>query len=130
MYVTPWKSNSFIRDIENEFTRGLDVMRHWPLNTVNSPFKFSSRVNESTLVIEGVVPGLSKKDLTMEVIDSVLLISSKKESETGNMKFEKHFTIPENSDIDNIGAVCKDGLLTVTIPQIEPEVISKKITVK
>lgn len=126
-YLYPWtRANSFIREVENELTRGLDSMRHWPLNTAQSPFKFNASTADNALVIEGVVPGLSKKDITIEIVDSVLCIDSKKE----DTKIDRKFTLPEDSDIDNISAVCKDGLLTVTIPQIVPETISRKITIK
>jgi len=127
----PWgRTGNFIREVETELSKGLDVMRHWPLNTAQSPYKFSSYTTANSLIVEGVVPGLSKKDIQVEVVDSVLHISSEKESEAGNTAFNRKFTVPENSDADKITANCKDGLLTITIPKITPEVIARKITVK
>ena len=45
--------------------------------------------------------------------------------------FKKAYRISNDSiDVDNISAKCENGLLTVTVPKIVPEVVSRKIKIK
>ncbi len=133
MYIYPTRDivTRFTKDYETilDRMRGLHQNGAWSASS-NSEFKFSSAIIDNSLVIRGAVPGLSKKDLILNVVDSVLTITTKAESDDSFSKIEKHFNLPDDSDIDNITAVCKDGLLKITIPRITPEVISKTITIK
>lgn len=95
--------------------------------------------------IEMAVPGLKKEDFKISFDRNVLTISSEKkeEKEDKNEKFTRReynyqsfsrsFTLPENSNAENISAEYKDGILKVSIPkkEIKPvENTSKFIDVK
>ena len=79
------------------------------------------------------IPGLEKKDLTVEVEDGTLTISGVKhhikEDEGAKVlrrelkasSFKRNFEIGENLDGENIKAVFKNGILNIDIPKIEPE---------
>ena len=79
------------------------------------------------------IPGLDKKDLTVEVEDGTLTISGVKhhikEDEGAKVlrrelkasSFKRNFEIGENLDGENIKAVFKNGILNIDIPKIEPE---------
>ena len=79
------------------------------------------------------IPGLDKKQLNVEVEDGVLTISGDKHStfeDTGakvlrrelkQSSFKRSFELGEQLDGDNIDASFKDGVLSVSIPKIEPE---------
>ena len=79
------------------------------------------------------IPGLDKKDLTVEVEDGTLTISGVKhhikEDEGAKVirrelkasSFKRNFEIGENLDGENIKAVFKNGVLNIDIPKIEPE---------
>lgn len=79
------------------------------------------------------IPGLEKKDLTVEVEDGTLTISGVKhhikEDEGAKVlrrelkasSFKRNFEIGENLDGENIKAVFKNGVLNIDIPKIEPE---------
>ena len=79
------------------------------------------------------IPGLDKKQLKVEVEENVLTISGDKHStfeedgakvirrELKQSSFKRSFELGEQLDGDNIAANFKDGVLSVSIPKIEPE---------
>ena len=87
------------------------------------------------------IPGLDKKDLSIDVEDSVLSIAGNKHGlfdddgakvirrELKHSSFKRQFELGELLDGDKIKASFKDGLLSVEIPKVEP-VKPKKKSVK
>ena len=87
------------------------------------------------------IPGLDKKDLSVEVEDGVLTISGDKHGlfddkgakvirrELKHSSFKRSFELGELLDGENIKASFKDGLLSIEIPKTEPE-LPKKTSVK
>ena len=79
------------------------------------------------------IPGLNKKQLNVDVEDGVLTISGDKHStfeddgakvirrELKQSSFKRSFELGELLDGDNIAANFKDGVLSVSIPKVEPE---------
>ena len=79
------------------------------------------------------IPGLEKKDLTVEVEDGTLTISGVKHHivedegvkvlrrELKASSFKRNFELGENLDGENFKAVFKNGILNIDIPKIEPE---------
>ena len=79
------------------------------------------------------IPGLDKKDLSIEVEEGVLTIAGNKHGlfdDTGakvirrelkQSSFKRQFELGELLDGDKVKASFKDGLLSVEIPKIEPE---------
>ena len=79
------------------------------------------------------IPGLNKKQLNVDVEDGVLTISGDKHStfeddgakvirrELKQSSFKRSFELGEMLDGDNIAANFKDGVLSVSIPKVEPE---------
>ena len=87
------------------------------------------------------IPGLDKKQLEVSVEDGVLTISGDKHStfeddgakvlrrELKQSSFKRQFELGELLDGENIKASFKDGILSVSVPKVEPEK-PKKHTVK
>ena len=87
------------------------------------------------------IPGLDKKQLSVDVEDGVLTISGDKHSafenegakvlrrELKQSSFKRQFELGELLDGENIKANFKDGILSVSVPKVEPEK-PKKHTVK
>ena len=79
------------------------------------------------------IPGLDKKDLSVEVEDGVLTISGDKHGlfddegakvirrELKHSSFKRSFELGELLDGENIKASFRDGLLSIEIPKTEPE---------
>ena len=87
------------------------------------------------------IPGLDKKDLSIDVEEGVLTISGNKHGlfdddgakvirrELKHSSFKRQFALGELLDGENIKATFKDGLLSVHIPKEEPA-LPKKHSVK
>ena len=76
-------------------------------------------------------PGLSAHDVNVEVSEDILTISGKRSSETLSDdsfhrmersfgSFSRSFTLPSGTDPKNLTANMDNGVLTVTIPKVEP----------
>ena len=87
--------------------------------------------NKISVIAE--IPGIDKKNLTVEVEDNILTIKGNKHGfmedtdatvlrkELKHSAFERKFTLGESLDGEDIKASFKDGLLSVEIPKVEPE---------
>ena len=78
------------------------------------------------------IPGLDKKDVSVDVEDGVLTISGDKHGfdsdggkcitrELKQSAFKRSFNLGEYLDGKNISAQFKDGMLSISIPKKEPE---------
>ena len=83
------------------------------------------------------IPGLDKKDVTVDVEDGVLTISGDKHGfdtdggkcitrELKQSSFKRSFTLVEHLSGDDISAKFKDGMLSISIPKVTPEKPKKK----
>ena len=78
------------------------------------------------------IPGLDKKNVTVDVEDQVLTISGDKHGfkddggkcitrELKQSSFKRSFNLGDHLDGDNVGATFKDGMLSISVPKKEPE---------
>ena len=78
------------------------------------------------------IPGLDKKNVSVEVEEDVLIISGDKHGfdsdggkcitrELKQSAFKRSFNLGEYLDGKNISAKFKDGMLSISIPKKEPE---------
>jgi len=79
------------------------------------------------------IPGLDKKQLRVEVEDGILTIAGDKHSafendgakvlrrELKQSSFKRQFELGELLDGENISADFKDGILSVSVPKLEPK---------
>ncbi len=83
------------------------------------------------------IPGLDKKNVSVDVEENVLTISGDKHGfdtdggkcisrELKQSSFKRSFNLGEHLDGDDVGATFKDGLLSISIPKKEPEKPKKK----
>ena len=95
---------------------------------------------DEKIVINAELPGLEKKDISIDVKDRVLTLKGERayDNETKDEKyyrrerafgkFQRSFTLPDGLDPEKIKAEYKDGLLSVEIPKSEKEK-PKQITI-
>jgi HSP20 family protein len=99
------------------------------------------REEEHQYVIEAEMPGLSEKDLDIEVHGNMLTIKGERKSEEQKQgermhiverkygSFHRSITLPQNANMDHITAEYENGVLTITVPKDrskEPRKISIK----
>jgi len=125
--MLPTFTNVFRADPFEIFDRVFDGESFLPV-TGRSPM-VDVREEEDRYVIEAELPGLSEKDLKLELKDGILALSTakteeKKEEgrkwlrrERREFSFARSFELPENADGEKIEARFKDGLLTVELPK-------------
>ena len=140
MKLIPWNSTarpiSIFNDFYNflnDFSTSLNYSSSW------EP-KFEVLNTDAMYCIRAEIPGMSKKDIDIELENNTLSISGDRKwndkdqnnySEFSYGKFYRSFNLPENVKENNIKASMKDGILSVQVPRLEkvkPEV--KKIAIK
>ena len=140
MKLITWNSTarpiSFFNDFDNflnDFSSSLNYSSSW------EP-KFEVLNTDTMYCIRAEIPGMSKKDIDIELENNTLSISGDRKwndkdqnnySEFSYGKFYRSFNLPEDVKENNIKASMKDGILSVQVPRLEkvkPEV--KKIAIK
>ena len=87
---------------------------------------------DDKISIVAEIPGLDKKNVTVDVEEDVLIISGDKHGfdsdggkcitrELKQSAFKRSFNLGEYLDGKNISAKFKDGMLSISIPKKEPE---------
>jgi HSP20 family protein len=87
--------------------------------------------NDESIVVKAEVPGVDKKDISVDIDNGVLTVKGERKHEEEVKedryyrkervygKFQRTFRLPEGTDYDKINADFKDGILTVTVPKVE-----------
>lgn len=96
--------------------------------------------DDQNLIIKVDIPGMTQKDVSVEIHDNVLIIKGEKKvedeikeknfhvSERRYGSFIRQITLPDYLQPEKTKAKIKDGVLTITIPKKEEEK-PKKISV-
>ena len=125
---------SLFNDLFNDFGYDGCLMPSIKLTKAFHTPRVDVKEEKGNYQLEMDLPGMSDKDLDIELDRNVLTISSKKEDkkdekkeekdgakwlihERSAMQFTRSFTLPEDVDSDNLSAHVKDGILTVTMPR-------------
>jgi HSP20 family protein len=143
-----------------EFVQTLDSIFDRMLTTINPAFGKEFGVDffqkesypkvdvvdtDTSIIIEAEIPGLSKKDISVDMKDGVLTISGSKHQsnedrddevtyirkELKRSSFRRSFRLGDNLDTTKVDASFEDGLLSVKVPKTKPvQPESKVITIK
>jgi HSP20 family protein len=119
-----------IEEMENFFNR--------PIPRMSSMYS-ASRIKESNkaYLISIDLPGMDKKDISIETSGNRLMISGERkeesESKEGSKKsyrqFNQSFSLPDDANLEAISATSTNGVLKITVPKTGKKV-SKKIEIK
>ncbi|KAK1388594.1 17.3 kDa class II heat shock protein-like [Heracleum sosnowskyi] len=107
----------------------------------STPVDVKEYPNSYVFVVD--MPGLKSGDIKVQVEeDNVLVVSGerKREEEKDGAKYVRmerrigklmrKFALPENANLENINAVCQDGVLTVTVDKLPPPEPKKPKTIE
>ena len=102
--------------------------------------KFEVLNTESAYRVRAEIPGMTKKDINIEVTDNLLTISGERKalknedhnySEFSYGKFSRSFNLPDDVEENKIKASMKDGVLALQVPRMKPvKPDVKKIEIK
>ncbi len=142
-FLTPFDElfNTMLNDmfptIHREFGNDFFLQGSYPkCNVVN----FDDRVE-----IEAAIPGLKKDDVIVEVTDGILTIKAESNQrievedsqyvrrEVKRSAFARSFRLDENLDETGITAIHENGILSLSIPKVNPtnnEPIVRKIEIQ
>ena len=126
---TPWQ------DLEALQQRLSDIFGDTSLATSQETGQWAPAVDirevEDALLIQAELPGIDKKDISLEVKDGVLTISGErryeKEVDEENVhrveraygKFSRSFSLPRNINADKVEATMENGVLHIRLPKHE-----------
>lgn len=112
-------------DLFDSFFRGLDRpfagYKAWPAIDVAE--------EENEIVVRAEVPGCKAEDIDISVYGNTLTISGEKKHEEEKKEkgyyhvestygsFRREIALPTDVDQSKIDAVCKDGVLSITLPK-------------
>jgi HSP20 family protein len=97
--------------------------RHWPAVDIAE--------TENEFVVKAEVPGCKADDIDISVHGNTLTVSGEKKAEEEKKEkgyyhversygsFRRELTLSSDVEPDKIDAVCKDGVLTLTLPKSE-----------
>ena len=88
---------------------------------------------DNSFIVELAAPGMEKKDFSIKLESNKLTISSNKKEEKVDENtnytikeysfnsFSRSFTLPKNTEFEQINADYKNGVLSISIPKREEE---------
>ena len=130
-FLTPF-DKMFDQMVESQFPDIVKQVGVKPYSNTAYP-KVNVYEYDDKVGIVAEIPGLNKKQLNVDVEDGILTISGDKHSafendgakvlrkELKESSFKRSFELGEMLDGKNISANFKDGILSVSVPKIEPE---------
>ena len=101
-----------------------------------SSFRADIKETDEKYMIEAEMPGVNKKDISIDLQEDVLTISAEKKEEKSEEKdsyvrkerrygsFSRSFRV-ENINKENIHAALENGILKIELPKHEPAVEAK-----
>lgn len=135
---------SFSTDVFDAFDRGLGLFAPVSTAGLTTP-RVDVRETGEAYVMDMDLPGLTERDVEINMKDRVLSISSVQEAAREDKKkeddieylirerrsaaFSRRFTLPEDINPEKVEANFKNGVLTVTIPR-KPESQPRQIQIK
>lgn len=109
--------------------------------TLNKSFRPSINFveNETSFELTAEIPGVEKEHVSINIENEILRLSGERKApekkskvhvqESRFGKFERIIQLPKRSNVSQIEAVQKDGVLTVTIPK-QQDTLPKTIEIK
>jgi HSP20 family protein len=100
--------------------------------------KIDVKDTKGHVVVKAELPGIEEEDINVEILDNIMTISGEKrvekedgdeksffykESHTG--KFSRSFNLPSEVQAEKAVADMRKGVLTITVPKIEPKKAKK-----
>ncbi len=136
--LEPWRPFRETVSLRDAMDRLLEDSFITPAKMGGMP-RIDVKDKKDSIVVKAELPGIKEEDINVEILDNVMTISGEKkeekeekeedkgyyykESHTG--KFSRSFTLPSEVMTERAVADMKNGILTITVPKIEPKKAQK-----
>lgn len=109
--------------------------------TLGAMPKIDIKETKNAVTVKAELPGMEEEDINVEIMDNVMTISGEKKAEKEEREegyyykeshsgtFTRSFALPSEVKAEKADAEMKNGVLTITVPKIEPKK-AKKIAIK
>ena len=126
-----WSTLPMWKDLDSLFSGLTNGFNEEAANWADKSLRTEIEEGDKGYKVSFEVPGLTDKDLRIEVKDHVLRVSGERKSRTEKKEgaffrteryygsFERSFTLPSDVDTERIEAHAEHGLLSVTLPKTE-----------
>lgn len=118
------------RDLFDRFFEDFELPTLFSEETTFTP-AFDVYETEKELIIKAEVPGIDKKDISINLSDGLLTIKGEKKQEKEEKSenyrcverrygtFSRTVRLPFEVEVDKVDATYKDGVLKITVPKSE-----------
>ncbi len=125
---SPWAG------LETEIDRWFDAaMTGLPGRNGGHHFPVDLFEDENSAYVRAELPGVSRDDIGVEIVEGALSISATRRQNDGNREqsfaFSRTIALPAEVQSEKVGAAYENGVLTVTLPKRE-EAKPRRITVQ
>ncbi|MDD5051683.1 MAG: Hsp20/alpha crystallin family protein [Sulfuricurvum sp.] len=120
-----------MEDMESFFNR--------PFSRISGTYTASTmKESDKDYLISIDLPGMDKKDISIETYGNGLMISGERKEDSENKEGSKHsfrqfnqsFSLPDDANLEAITATSTNGVLKITVPKTGGKKVSKKIEIK
>lgn len=120
-----------MEEMENFFNR--------PFPRMNGTYSASSmKESDKAYLISIDLPGMDKKDISIETSGNRLMILGERKEDSENKEGTKHvyrqfsqnYLLPDDANFEAITATSANGVLKITVPKTGGKKVSKKIEIK
>ncbi len=137
MSIVPFSQLDPISRVPSVFTSLFGDLEHQLSQDFHRPNANITK-EESGYRIDLAVPGYDRDDIDITVKDDVLTVEANIESDSQNNykreftvdSFRRQWTLPKSTDIEEIDASYKNGVLSVSIPSMKESRRKVKIELK
>lgn len=98
-------------------------------NLVSEKISYKITEEDESFTLKMPLPGLTRKDIGIEVTGNILTITGKKTDLSWTSDFEKRFRLPDSVDPEEIDGKLENGILLISIRK-KKESLPRKISVK
>ena len=140
------KVESGAKELGSELEKGAELVVNKASEAFDNlasyiPFSNLAKKEDSVLRVEVDLPGVDKKDVSLQIEDGVLIVSALRHykneltrdsyylCESSFGKLERRYSLPDNIDSEKIDAELKDGRLTIELQKTEASK-AKRISIK
>lgn len=98
--------------------------------------------NNGQFMVRADLPGLTKEDVTVELLENLLLLSGERKEENEEKRegfyrtersygtFNRHIPLPDGLKTENATATFRNGVLEITMPMEKAETTIRKLEIK